>query len=644
MSQEAIRRFAILFGVLLGVTLLPGVAQAEDPAQAAQELLVSTHVRLSFDKDVNRLAVADEDILGGEVLTPREVLLLGKSPGRTTVMVWFEDGGTDFFLFHVRRDLSLLEEALKEIYSTIRVQAAPDRDAVVLRGLVPDISYANAAEEAAQRYLDARRAGRRPAPAVAGIPDDLGSPPAGAVEVYEAARSSGIVINLIRVETLPGRMEDRMQAAIAEILDDQSVRVRVHRLVRGRLPNDEEDIFVLEGRVPTQVELIRVLSLAQSMLGVTSENSIKVRADESGALTSAQNVGGMSNLRGSQNLQEVFGGSMAIGRQLQNEIDSNLGRAKVIEAAKGRILSFLEVTDLPQVRVDIRLYEVNSSLLRDYSSDWALLLSNFTQPSLNPGSIASAAQGRGAARVGDQGENPDVQNALGFLAGTLANQFQLAGDNVAFASVLSLLESKGWARSLARPSLTVLSGERAFFQVGGEVPIPQSFATTTVAVTEGVFNSVVFKPFGVQVGIRPLVGERGDITLDVIPEISLPDAQLTAALRDTTGTDQVAASFRTRYLKTTARLKDGDALMLGGILSRNMSSTDEGTPGLSDLPFVGGMFSNYARNGDEIQLIIVVHPVIEREPTNKARMWAFPGVNELMRGVRAPAGIGRGCR
>jgi len=316
----------------------------------------------------------------------------------------------------------------------------------------------------------------------------------------------------------------------------------------------------------------------------------------------------------------------------------------VIEAAKGRILSFLHVTDLPQVRVDIRLYEVNTSLLRDYSSDWALLVSNFTQPSLNPGSIAQAAQGSGAARVGAQGENPDIQNALGFLAGTLANQFQLAGDNVAFGSALSLLESRGWARSLARPSLTVLSGERAFFQVGGEVPIPESFATTTVAVSEGVFNSVVFKPFGVQLGIRPLVGENGNVTLDVVPEVSLPDAQLTAALRQSTGTDQSTTSFRTRYLRTTARLKDGDALMLGGILSRNMSSTDEGTPGLSDLPLVGGMFSNYARNGDEIQLVIVVHPVIEREPTNKARMWVYPGINELMRGVRAPDGLGRGCR
>jgi hypothetical protein len=56
------------------------------------------------------------------------------------------------------------------------------------------------------------------------------------------------------------------------------------------------------------------------------------------------------------------------------------------------------------------------------------------------------------------------------------------------------------------------------------------------------------------------------------------------------------------------------------------------------------MFSNYARQGDEIQLVIMVHPVIEREPTNKARMWMYPGLNELMRGVRAPAGLGSGCR
>ena len=145
-------RQVIAFLVLALMAFLAAGARADGPPNGAQSILVSTHVRLSFERDVTRVAVADEDIMSFELLSNRDVLVLGRRPGRTTLMVWFADNGTDNYLFHVQRDLSLLEEALKDISQTITVQAAPDRDAVALRGVVPDITYSNAAEEAAQRF------------------------------------------------------------------------------------------------------------------------------------------------------------------------------------------------------------------------------------------------------------------------------------------------------------------------------------------------------------------------------------------------------------------------------------------------------------------------------------------------------------
>ena len=103
-------------------------------AEPAQDILIATHVRLGFDKDVKRFAVAQEDIVSFELLTDREGLVLGRSLGRTTLMVWFDDGTTKSYLLHVRRDLSLLEEALREVHPSIVVMSAPDRDAVVLGG------------------------------------------------------------------------------------------------------------------------------------------------------------------------------------------------------------------------------------------------------------------------------------------------------------------------------------------------------------------------------------------------------------------------------------------------------------------------------------------------------------------------------
>jgi len=607
----------------------------------ARDILVSTHASLGFEKTVARVAVGDESIVSFELLSEKEVLVLGRALGRTSVMVWFTDGTTESFIFHVRRDLSLLEEALKEIHPSIFVRSAPDRDAVVLRGTVPDVSFANAAEELAQRYLDARRGGRRQggSPAVRkpgepaatpAVPDE--APPAGpSVEPFGEVQSSAAVINLIRVESLPGRIEERMQQAIAAM---GSPEITVSRLVRGRLPDDEKDVFVLRGKASSQTALVRILSVAQSMLGITGNNSIRVRADESGGLSDeASQAGSSSNVSTGGGLSQLFGGSS--GSSLSNLVNANIGRAKVIEAAGGRILSFVEVSDLPQVRVDIRLYEVNSTKLRQFNSQLGLIAGDRSAGLLSPARVAGLGpdtlQGTGARRVGSAGGNPEVQNVLGFLSGTLSNQFQLSTDNFAIDSLLSLLESRGFARSLSRPSLTVLSGEQAFFQVGGEIPVPQSFASAANVSTGGVFNSVVFRPFGVQLSVRPLVSEAGTVTLDVAPQISLPDAQLTAGIRQSTGTSQSTTSFRTRSLQTTARLQDGQALLVGGLITRDLSSTDTSTPGISDQPIIGGLFSGYDRQGDEFQLVVVVHPVVVRAPTTEARLWAFPRLEELVR-------------
>ena len=154
-------------------------------------------------------------------------------------------------------------------------------------------------------------------------------------------------------------------------------------------------------------------------------------------------------------------------------------------------------------------------------------------------------QGDQAARVGSSGAA--IQNVLSFLNGGLLNELQYAGGGFAIDAALSLLEREGIAQSLSSPSLTVLSGELAQVQVGGEVPVPTAFAPAFGAAgdrgaghaggdaraSSARSNSC---PFGVQLQIRPLVGDDDTITLDVQPLVVTPDAVLTDAIRQSTGT------------------------------------------------------------------------------------------------------------
>ncbi|MFQ5749657.1 MAG: pilus assembly protein N-terminal domain-containing protein, partial [Planctomycetota bacterium] len=120
----------------------PGGGAAGDQVSGGQgveqrTLIKGTHQRILFPQNVERVAVGDESILGEVALTNREVLLFGKGVGRTSLIVWFFDGTFREYSYAVQVDLSLLQKALSEVHTSIRAEMAPDRDAIVLRGLVP---------------------------------------------------------------------------------------------------------------------------------------------------------------------------------------------------------------------------------------------------------------------------------------------------------------------------------------------------------------------------------------------------------------------------------------------------------------------------------------------------------------------------
>src|SRR5215467_14960653 len=101
-------------------------ASAQTPG-ALTVIIKSQHHRLQFAQDIQRIAVGDTEILAADLITSREVLVLGRETGRTTLIVWFANGTSREYLFAVQRDLSVLERALRLVHPSIAVDTAPDR-------------------------------------------------------------------------------------------------------------------------------------------------------------------------------------------------------------------------------------------------------------------------------------------------------------------------------------------------------------------------------------------------------------------------------------------------------------------------------------------------------------------------------------
>ncbi len=580
-----------------------------------RDLIRWTHTRLVFDREIDRLAVGSEQVMQVELLSTREALVLAQSVGRTSLMVWYADGTNNSFIFNVIEDLTVLKQALREIHPSIRVELAPDRAALILRGRAPTVKFKIAAENAARAYMGAGAETATPVLMQGGRPGQDADFRVSDNALDIEPRSA--ILNLIKVEELPLSSEEKIQQAIRGIGGE---KVTVRRIVHGDLDNDDSDTLLLEGEVRDQITLVRVLSVA-SRLFLGSENmldqEIEVLANESGGL--------LSNVQGRNN--QLFGGSYGgRGDSLHNRIQSNIGRSKLLSIADGRILSMIDVADLPQVRIAVQMHEINRTRFKNWEPSATLVTDAFQGKTAEPSGAVSL--------IGSSA----IEGALEVLSGTLTSQIQVGATDFAFDLLFSLMEKEGISHTLSRPTLTVLAGEPAVFQVGGEIPVPVAFTPSGAqgsderkeGLAAGVYAGTQFQKFGIQLSVRPMVDENDRITLDVNPMVTMPDSQLTREIAQSTGSTLNTTAFNTRSLETTMRTRDGRPLVIAGLISRQISDDQQYTPGVHRLPLLGSLAQSHAKADEDLELVIIVTPTIVREPTDNLALWQFPTPRHLL--------------
>lgn len=593
-----------------------------------REMVQWTHSRLVFNKLIERVAVGEDSILQLEVLDNNEVLALAKKVGRTSIIVWYTDKTSETFLVSVTEDLSVLNQALHDIHPEIKLTLAPDRAALVLRGNVPTIKYRIAAERAARHYLEAGQSIQDNNFVMQSAGANILSTLTNRFNMKKTdnitnanLRKNAAIINLIQVENLPLSIDEKITNAIATMGGHS---VKVERIQQGELPSDNEDTILLTGQVETQVELVRVLNVAAKLL---SNNQPQVAQQLNGA---ALNTAASASDDGITVLANESGGVInGTTNTSVSNVSSNIARAKMLSLAGGRLLSTIEVRDLPQIRVAIQMYEVNRRKLKQWRPELSLITNGYDKDSGLFGLDGSQSRAQGAGLV---------ENALQIVGGSFVNNLQLGGSEMAFDLLFSMMEEQGISRTLSRPTLTVLAGESAVFKAGGEVPVPTAFSPSGYSSDDngqasGVFSGTEFKSFGVELQVRAMVDEKDRITLDLNPTISMPDTLLTQEIAGSTGSSLTTSAFNVRSLTTSTRLQDGQPLVIGGLVSQDSTNNMDAVPGVSDIPVFGQLAKATSEGETQKELIIIVTPTIVREPRHEVRLWQFPQSGELLQRI-----------
>lgn len=248
----------------------------------------------------------------------------------------------------------------------------------------------------------------------------------------------------------------------------------------------------------------------------------------------------------------------------------------------GEIVNLMTSRGNDQVQLKVRIVEMQRSVTKQMGIDFNVLgqLGDASVSLLNNASLGTGAGFQGGV---------NWQNSGGGAVRSLTSN-------------LTALESVGLVRTLAEPVLTTISGETANFLSGGEFPL-----LTNVFVDENgqVQREFEYRPFGVALGFTPVVLNEGRISLNISTEVSEPTTE--GAFE--TGSADILG-LRVRRANTVVEMPAGGSMVIAGLIREESRQQTDGTPGVKDIPGLGGLFRNRDDQTTETELVIIVTPYL----------------------------------
>jgi MSHA biogenesis protein MshL len=192
--------------------------------------------------------------------------------------------------------------------------------------------------------------------------------------------------------------------------------------------------------------------------------------------------------------------------------------------------------------------------------------------------------------------------------------FSLPGGAAQVSAVLTALSTQGNVRVLTDARTTALNNARAVFDVTTDEVFFAETRTPLLSATGAVVGfSDNISPQQISVGI----------VLDVQPQISA-DNVLTMNIRPVvtslnhvetfTGADGTTARFPVtdrREGDTMARVRNGETIIVGGLMQKQITQEYSGVPVLQDIPWIGKLFRHINNTENNVELVVFITPTVQ---------------------------------
>jgi general secretion pathway protein D len=204
----------------------------------------------------------------------------------------------------------------------------------------------------------------------------------------------------------------------------------------------------------------------------------------------------------------------------------------------------------------------------------------------------------------------DLAGALSQVPGTTFG-WGVVDQNLTMTTILNTLEKQGNTNILSTPSLLTLDNEEAFITVGQQVPFVTGSYTNTGAAN-GVanpFQTIQRENVGVTLQVTPQINEGDSVVMDIVQEVSSISQQALSA------SDVITNE---RKIETKVLAKDGDIVVLGGLVKDDIQDSQQGVPLLSGIPVLGRLFRNDVVSVTKSNLLVFIRSTIIRDDDDLA--------------------------
>ncbi|MGD8433943.1 MAG: type II secretion system secretin GspD [Syntrophobacterales bacterium] len=266
--------------------------------------------------------------------------------------------------------------------------------------------------------------------------------------------------------------------------------------------------------------------------------------------------------------------------------------------------------DIPrkQVYVEALIMEVRATLQISVGVDWTVADETGLPLGADDGVAFGGSRTSGASVLDEAG---NLALPSGLTAGVVSFPVTIGGITFSnLAALITAAQTDNNFNVIATPQLMTLDNEEASVVVAENIPFSTRVDEGT-AVTDRAIQSLEYRDVGVTLKVTPQINEKRFVKLKIFEEISRVVSETTQV----TPTQVVLAPTTTkRTAETNVQVRDGQTVVIAGLVGDNVDVSTTKVPCLGDIPIVGWLFKSETRNTTRTNLLIFLTPYIVATP------------------------------